>query len=60
MQGRFIDSANRRAAARDEAKRTGEYYTPEEVRGYVALFEIEDRYTVTSLAIRHRWEDDYH
>ncbi len=60
MQGRFIDSANRRAAARDEAKRTGEYYQPEEIRGYVALSEIEDGYTATILAIRHQREDDYH
>lgn len=28
--------------------------------GYVALFEIEDRSTVTILAIRHQREDDYH
>ena len=27
--------------------------------GYVALFEIEDRETVTILAIRHQREDDY-
>jgi hypothetical protein len=27
--------------------------------GYVALFEIEDSETVTSLAIRHQREDDY-
>jgi len=60
MQGRFNDPANRRAASRDEAKRMGEYYKPEEIRDYVALFEIEDRYTVTILAIRHQREDDYH
>jgi plasmid stabilization system protein ParE len=28
--------------------------------GYVALFEIEDRQTVTVLAIRHQREEDYH
>ena len=33
---------------------------PRRSGGYVALFEIEDRYTVTILAIRHRREDDYH
>ncbi|MDZ7644937.1 MAG: type II toxin-antitoxin system RelE/ParE family toxin [Woeseiaceae bacterium] len=27
--------------------------------GYVALFEIEDRHTVTVLAVRHQREDDY-
>jgi plasmid stabilization system protein ParE len=28
--------------------------------GYVALFEIEDRSTVTILAVRHQLEEDYH
>ena len=28
--------------------------------GYVALFEIDDRETVTILAVRHQREDDYH
>jgi plasmid stabilization system protein ParE len=28
--------------------------------GYVALFEIEDRQTVSVLAVRHQREDDYH
>jgi len=28
--------------------------------GYVALFEIEDESTVTILALRHQFEDDYH
>ena len=28
--------------------------------GYVALFEIEDRDTVTILAVRHQLEEDYH
>lgn len=28
--------------------------------GYVALFEIEDKKTVTILAMRHQREEDYH
>lgn len=28
--------------------------------GYVALFEIDEEKTVTSLALRHQREDDYH
>jgi len=28
--------------------------------GYVALFEIEDRETVTVLAVRHQREDDFY
>jgi plasmid stabilization system protein ParE len=28
--------------------------------GYVALFEIDDKKTVTILALRHQREDDYH
>lgn len=28
--------------------------------GYVALFEIDDASTVTILAVRHQWEEDYH
>ena len=28
--------------------------------GYVALFEIDGRNTVTVLAVRHQREDDYH
>jgi len=28
--------------------------------GYVALFEIENRNTVTLLALRHQREEDYH
>lgn len=28
--------------------------------GYVALFEIEDKETVTILAIRHQREEDFH
>jgi plasmid stabilization system protein ParE len=29
-------------------------------RGYVVLFEIEDKNTVTILAVRHQREEDYH
>ena len=28
--------------------------------GYVVLFEIEDKNTVTIIAVRHQREDDYH
>ncbi len=28
--------------------------------GYVALFEVEDAATVTVLAVRHQFEDDFH
>ncbi len=28
--------------------------------GYVVLFEIEDKETVTNLAVRHQREEDYH
>ena len=28
--------------------------------GYVALFEIQDSTTVTTLAVRHQREDNYH
>lgn len=28
--------------------------------GYVVLFEVEDKKTVTILAIRHQREEDYH
>ena len=28
--------------------------------GYIALFEITDRATITVLAVRHQREDDYH
>ena len=28
--------------------------------GYVALFEIDNEETVTTLAVRHQREDDYH
>lgn len=29
-------------------------------RGYVVLFEIEDKTTVTIIAVRHQREEDYH
>jgi plasmid stabilization system protein ParE len=28
--------------------------------GYVALYEIENGETITIVAVRHQWEDDYH
>ena len=37
-----------------------ELVIPSGSSGYVALFEIEDKTTVTILAIRHQREDDYH
>ena len=36
-----------------------EIVIPSGSAGYVALFEIEDRETVTVLAVRHQREDDY-
>jgi plasmid stabilization system protein ParE len=36
-----------------------EMLIPFGARGYVVLFEIEDRKTVTILAIRHQREEDY-
>lgn len=35
------------------------FLIPFGVTGYVALFEIEDKQTVTILALRHQTEDDY-
>lgn len=37
-----------------------ELLIPFGVSGYVALFEIEDRETVTILVLRHQHESDYH
>ena len=37
-----------------------EMLIPFGVSGYVALFDIEDKKTVTILAIRHQREEDYH
>lgn len=37
-----------------------ELVTPIGGAGYVALFEITDRATITLLAVRHQREDDYH
>ncbi|MCD6581058.1 MAG: type II toxin-antitoxin system RelE/ParE family toxin [Desulfuromusa sp.] len=31
-----------------------------EARGYVVLFEIEDKGTITILAVRHQREEDYY
>jgi plasmid stabilization system protein ParE len=28
--------------------------------GYVALYEIENGETITIVAVRHQWEEDYH
>ncbi len=36
-----------------------EIVIPSGSAGYVALFEIEDRQSVTVLAVRHQREDDY-
>ncbi len=40
--------------------RLREFLVPFGLAGYVALFEIDPRATVTVLAIRHQREDDYH
>ncbi len=48
----------RKVAAEDPFLR--ELVIPFGASGYVALFEIEDRQTVTILAIRHQLEEDYH
>ena len=37
-----------------------ELIIPYGASGYVALFEIENRDTVTLLALRHQREEDYH
>jgi plasmid stabilization system protein ParE len=37
-----------------------ELIIPFAASGYVALFEIENRDTVTLLAVRHQREEDYH
>ena len=37
-----------------------ELIIPSGSSGYVALFEIENRETVTVLAVRHQGEEDYH
>jgi plasmid stabilization system protein ParE len=37
-----------------------ELIVPFGASGYVALFEIENRDTVTVLAVRHQREEDYH
>ena len=33
---------------------------PSRAAGYVVLYEIDDRKTVTIVAVRHQLEDDYH
>jgi plasmid stabilization system protein ParE len=47
-----------RKAAADSFLR--ELVVPCRRTGYVVLYEIEDRATVTILAVRHQREDDYH
>ncbi|BCM23860.1 type II toxin-antitoxin system RelE/ParE family toxin [Methyloradius palustris] len=37
-----------------------ELIIPFGANGYVAMFEIEDKETVTILSIRHQREDDFH
>ena len=37
-----------------------ELIVPSRVAGYVVLYEIDDRKTVTIVAVRHQIEDDYH
>jgi plasmid stabilization system protein ParE len=37
-----------------------ELLVPFGAAGYVMLFEIEDGQTVTILAVRHQWEEDYY
>lgn len=37
-----------------------ELIVPFGASGYVMLFEIEDGQTVTVLAVRHQWEEDYY
>lgn len=37
-----------------------ELIVPSRAAGYVVLYEIEDRHTITIVAVRHQLEDDYH
>ena len=48
----------RKATSEDPLLR--EMIIPFGSRGYVVLFEIEDKKTVTILAVRHQREEDYH
>jgi len=50
----------RKAAGGDGNPFLRELIIPFGASGYVALFEIENRETVTLLAVRHQREEDYH
>ncbi len=50
----------RKAANGRLGPRLRELVIPFGTSGYVALFEIDDARTVTSLAARHQREEDYH
>lgn len=50
----------RKAAGGDGNPFLRELIIPFGSSGHVALFEIENRDTVTLLAVRHRREEDYH
>ena len=50
----------RKALGGDRSPFLRELIIPFGAAGYVALFEIENRDTVTILAVRHQREEDYH
>ncbi len=50
----------RKALGGDDNPFLRELIIPFGSSGYVALFEIENRDTVTLLAVRHQREEDYH
>lgn len=50
----------RKADTGEECQFLRELLIPFGNAGYVALFEIEDKQTVTIIAVRHQREDDYH
>lgn len=50
----------RKAVGGDGSPFLRELIIPFGSSGYVALFEIEDKSTVTVLAVRHQREEDYH
>ena len=50
----------RKAVGGDSNPFLRELIIPFGAAGYVALFEIENRDTVTILAVRHQREEDYH
>lgn len=53
-------SSCRKALGGDGNPFLREMIIPSGSSGYVALFEIEKRETVTLLALRHQREEDYH